>query len=144
MFIAFTSWIVWSRVSSSAAAEQERGKKQVKYSYIIYGMLVLIAIVGMYAVNVRAFVNFISRCLVINKTIMVIPNGDLCEETTSSTESLDECDRDKSAQITKHSPCKHDLPLLRDTCVQLQFVEDTTFSVQGYTKRAGQNEVNMV
>jgi hypothetical protein len=144
MLVAFTAWIIWSRTSSSMEARQERDKKQIEYSYLVYGMLVLIAIVGMYALNFRPFMKFLSRCLVINQSITVIPNGELCKEKTSSTDTLDEHDRGKTNESTKHCSCKHDLPVLKDTCVQVQMVEDMKYGVQGYTKLPGRKDVNMV
>ncbi len=142
--MAFTTWIIWSRTSSSTEAKQERDKKQVEYSYVVYGMLVLIAIIGIYALNFRPFVTFISKCLVINKTITVIPNGELCKEKTSSMDTLGELDRPRSDESKKHCPCKHDLPLLKDTYVQVHMVEDMNYGLQRYTKLAGRENVNMV
>ena len=137
MLVAFTVWIIWSRTSSSTEAKQERNKKQVEYSYVVYGMLVLIAIVGMYALNIRPFSRFLSRCLVMNQNIVLIPNGELCKDESSSTEILEELGKENSDQSRKHSSHKNQLSSLRDTYVQVQAVEDTNFALLGYSKLAG-------
>jgi hypothetical protein len=141
---AFTSWIIWSRTSSSSEAREERGKKQIEYSYIVYGLLVLIAFVGMYALNVRPMGRFLSRCLVINRTTAVIPNGDLCKEETESMDTLNQLEKGKPLESKNRCPCKHDLALLKDTYVQLQSVDGTKYEVHGYSKLAGGKDMNMV
>ena len=108
MLVAFTAWMIWSRTSSSVAAKQERNKKQIEYRYLIYGMLVLIAIIGMYALSFRPILRFMSRCLVMNQSITVIPNGELCKEEASGTSTFDEPDTGKTYESKKHSSCKHE------------------------------------
>ena len=137
---AFTAWIIWSRTSTSTEAKEERGRKQIEYSYIVYGLLVLIAFVGMYALNIRPLARFLSRCLVINRTIVVIPNGELCKEKTASMEALNQLEKEKLDESKNRCPCKHDLPLLKDSYVQM--VDGTNYEVQGYTKFAGGNDIN--
>ena len=138
---AFTAWIIWSRTSSSTEAKQEREKKQIEYSYIVYGLLVLIAFVGMYALNIRPMARFLGKCLVINRTIAVIPNGELCKEKTASMNSLD---KRENSDESKRCPCRHDLALSKDAYVQLQMVDGTKYEVQGYTKLEGGNDITMV
>ena len=143
MLVAFTAWMIWSRTSSSVAAKQERNKKQIEYSYLIYGMLVLIAIIGMYALSFRPFLRFITRCLVMNQSITVIPNGELCKEEASNTNTLDEPDTGKTYESKKHSSCKHEsLNLLKGTFIQMD--EDTNYRVRGYTKLLGRGDISTV
>ena len=137
---AFTAWIIWSRTSSSTEAKEERARKQVEYSYIVYGLLVLIAFVGMYALNIRPMARFLGRCLVINRTVAVIPNGELCKEKTSSMEALDQLEKGKLDESKNRCSCEHDLPLLKDSYVQM--VDGTNYEVHGYTKFAGGNDIN--
>lgn len=144
MLVAFTTWMIWSRTSSSVAAKQERNKKQIEYSYLIYGMLVLIAIVGMYALSFRPFLRFMSRCLVMNQSITVIPNGELCkEEEASSTNTLKEHDTGKTCESKKYSSCKHEsLTLSTSTFIHME--GDTNYGTRGYTKLAGRGDISMV
>lgn len=143
MLIAFTAWMIWSRTSSSVAAKQERSKKQIEYSYLIYGMLVLIAIVGMYALSFRPFLRFLSRCLVINQNITVIPNGELCKEESSSTDSLNERKKRNTDESKTYCSCRHEpLNLLKKTCVEME--GDANYGVRGYTKLAGRRDISTV
>ena len=93
MLITFTAWIIWSRVSSSPQAMKERSKRQVEYTYLVYGMLVFIAIVGMYALNFRPFVGYISRCIVINQDIVVVPRGELCQSEKDFEPYHEKCNK---------------------------------------------------
>ncbi|XP_028408789.1 E3 ubiquitin-protein ligase MARCH9-like [Dendronephthya gigantea] len=146
MLVAFTTWIIWSRTSSSLAAKRERNKKQVEYSYFVYGMLVLIAIIGMYALNGRPFLRFLGKCLVINQSIIVIPNGELCDEKASDTItiSMDELDKVKTVHSRTNCSSKHEVPSLKETYVQVHMVDPMKYGVRGYAKLAPGDDPVMV
>lgn len=144
MLMAFTTWIIWSRTSSSPAAKRERNKKQVEYSYFVYGMLVLIAIVAMYALNVRPFLRFLGKCLVINRSIIVIPNGKLDPGKASDAMTIDEFERVKAVQSKTNCSNKHEIPSLKETCVQVHMVDPMKYGARGYTKFATGDDPIMV
>ena len=116
MLITFTTWIIWSTTSSSSEAKQERSKRQVEYTYLVYGMLLLISIVGIYAINFQPFIHYISRCIVMNQSIEVIPKGELCKTKEDVSEAVKQ--NDCGTDDTKCS--KHDFGTMKDTCVQVQ------------------------
>lgn len=125
MFVAFTTWILWSRISSSKAAKQERAKSEIKYSYIVYGVLVFVAMVGMYALNFRSFTSYFRKFIVINQEITVIPNGEICTEETANDSLRQQCEL--KLPRTKKYPRKHDLQVLNKTRVQVQVVHSTLY-----------------
>lgn len=133
MLITFTAWIIWSRTSPSLEAKQERNKRQIEYTYLVYGLLSLIAVVGMYAMNFRPFVNYISKCIVINQNIAVIPKlEDLSDTSAKEDEKEFDAKEENHATGLRKNPYKHNLGSVKETCVQLQETETTKYDLNRY------------
>ena len=84
LFLTFTTWAVCS-ATNSQDLEDDKTHKFKLVSYLVCDTFLLIPIVGICGLNFRLFVKYMSKCIITNQTIAVIPKGKHCEHSSGFT-----------------------------------------------------------
>ena len=94
MLLTSISWIIWSQSSDSAAAIFERSSDDIKYAYILNGMFILTAVLGIVFDTYRQTKVYFKRVLALNRELR-IEEYDQLKEIVSQRSEID-IDRDIS------------------------------------------------
>ena len=89
MLMTSVTWVIWSQTSRSSAAIFERTSAEIKYAYMLNGIFILTAVIGISLDSVRQAKKYFQRVLALNQEIFI-------EEYTGNCDSISEEEREES------------------------------------------------
>ncbi len=87
MLLTSITWVIWSQTSSSSAAVFERTSAEIKYAYLLNGVFILTAVIGISLDSFRQAKKYFQRSLALNQELSIEEfNGD--DEMKDSKEGM--------------------------------------------------------
>eukprot|EP00795_Rhopilema_esculentum_P013997 gene13997-4965_t len=71
MLVTSVTWIVWSQTSKSSAAVFERTSTEIKYAYMLNGIFIFTAVIGIILDSCRQGKKYFQRVLALNQEIFI-------------------------------------------------------------------------
>lgn len=71
MLLTSLTWVIWSQTSSSSAAIFERTSAEIKYAYMLNGIFILTAVIGITLDSCRQGKKYFKRVLALNKELVI-------------------------------------------------------------------------
>ena len=71
MLITSITWIIWSQTSGSSAAVFERTSAEIKYAYLLNGIFILTAVIGIILDSCRQARKYFQRSLALNREVSI-------------------------------------------------------------------------
>ena len=89
MLMTSVTWVIWSQTSRSSAAIFERTSAEIKYAYMLNGIFILTAVIGISLDSVRQAKKYFQRVLALNQEIFI-------EEYVGNCDSISDGKRQES------------------------------------------------
>lgn len=71
MLMTSVTWVIWSQTSRSSAAIFERTSAEIKYAYMLNGIFIITAVIGISLDSVRQAKKYFQRVLALNQEIFI-------------------------------------------------------------------------
>ncbi len=71
MLVTSITWVIWSQTSTSSAAVFERTSSEIKYAYLLNGIFILTAVIGISLDSFRQAKKYFQRSLALNQELSI-------------------------------------------------------------------------
>ena len=104
MLMTSVTWVIWSQTSRSSAAIFERTSAEIKYAYMLNGIFILTAVIGISLDSVRQAKKYFQRVLALNQEIFIEEYVANCDSISGEKrqESIP-CVRSGESELPRHS-----------------------------------------
>ena len=137
MLLTSLSWVIWSQTSSSSTAIFERTSAEIKYAYMLNGIFILTAIIGITLDSCRQAKKYFQCTLALNQEIIIQeyiekednPASEKRRETVDSQTLLaltsrQFCNRNLSSSFIQESSEQQIQPYSNMTFVEIDLDKD--------------------